>query len=206
MEEDPACWSVVEALAWIKWQSLEAVELFGDAEGPANWNASLVYPDGHIRPGGRAAKDFMIKNARPERALLGALRRGRIIGFRLIGGELEPFDPAFWIKGQLGPKGAFNLSSGLPLTPVFFRRAEVRERWDELSEFQAHNINLEEELRLFLKNTMSSRRKGPGDSREKLRSEFKWAVGERPFRRIYREVAREIGNGWNKSGPGKKPG
>jgi len=204
MDKDPACWSVVEALAWIKWQSLEAVQLFADAEGPTNWNASLIYPNQSIGSGGRAAKDFTVKNERPDRELLGALRRGRIIGFRLIGGELETFDPAFWMKGQLGPKGAFNLSSGLPLTPVFFRRAEIQEHWDELSELQAHNINLEEELRLFLQNTMLSRRKGRGDSREKLSSEFRWAVGERPFRRIYREVAREIGNGWNKSGPGKK--
>jgi hypothetical protein len=206
MEEDPDCWSVVEALAWIKWRSLEAVELFGDAEGPTNWNASLIYPRGPIRPGGKAAEDFTIRNKRPNTALLGALRRGRIIGFRLIGGELEPFDPAFWMKGQLGPKGAFNLSSGFPLTPVFFRRAELQKRWDAMSKFQAHNADTDQGLRLFLENIMSSRRRGKGDSRSSLRAQFDRGVGERKFNRIYQEVAARFENGWDKSGPGKKPG
>lgn len=204
MDEDKACWSVVEALAWIKWRSLEAVELFSGAEGPNQWTASLLYPRHPTRAGGKPTADFEIHSHQPGVELSDALRRGRIIGYQVVGGGLKPFDPAFWQDGQLGPDGAFNLKSGFARTPVTFRQAEIKERWSELTEFQRHRVDHREELRLWLEGIMSSRAKGLGDTREALRQQCKLGVGERLFNREYLEVARKIGNGWDKSGPGKK--
>lgn len=204
MDEDKACWSVVEALAWIKWRSLEAVELFSGAEGPNQWRASLLYPRHPTRAGGKPTADFEIHSHQPGVELSEALRRGRIVGYQVVGGDSRPFDAAFWQDGQIRPDGAFNLKSGFARAPVTFRQAEIKERWSELTEFGRYRVNTEEELRLWLTNIMSSRRRRPGDSKVALREQCELGVGPRTFSRIYHEVTRKIGNGWDKPGRAKK--